>query len=138
MCSTSSVPESRQLIDVRDLEGLLRPGPARSPVHPAAEVIRRLEDWRNTRWNRTASPVLGLRAVRALRRRALKVPKPPDFDVVASARVVLHGIEEGIDHQSAIPLGDPWSDRIGDLRNEVGFRHPVLLARSVARFFTLL
>ena len=49
-----------------------------------------------------------------------------------------HGVEEGLDHQSAFPLGDSWSNHIGDLLNEVRLGHSLLRARSVAKSCRLL
>ena len=54
------------------------------------------------------------------------------------ASASFYGVEEGVDHKPAIPLGDSWSDCIGDLLNEVGFGHPILLARSLAKSCRLL
>ena len=67
-------------------------------------------------------------------RASLAVPhlegaEAPELDAVASGERFLHGVEEGIDQQPACLLGDPLSERIGDLLNEVGFGHPPLPAR---------
>lgn len=47
--------------------------------------------------------------------------------VVALRERVLHGVEERVNHQPAFPLGDSWSNRLGDLLNEIGFGHSLLL-----------
>lgn len=57
----------------------------------------------------TASPVLGLRALRC---RTLKVPKPR-ISMWSPRTRVLHGVEESFCHQPAVPLGDSRSDHIG-------------------------
>lgn len=110
-----------------------RERPLRASLHTAAGVLRGLEDRQVVCRHVNPLSGLGIEGFASLAVSHLEGPETSDFDALASHQCVLHGGEKGIDRQPAVLLGDPPSERVGDLRNEVGFGHPLLLARCVAK-----
>ena len=99
----------------------------RASVHPAAEVPRRFEDRHIAGWNVYHFSRAGVAARAGLTVPDLEGAKASELYTVALGERVLHGVEEGVNHQPAFPLGDSRSDCIDDLLNEVGFGHPLVL-----------
>ena len=93
-------------------------------VHPATEVYRGLEDGHTAGRNLDGFSGPGVAARAGLAVSDLEGAESPELDAIASRERFLHGGEKGVDHHPAFLLGDAWSDRIGDLINEVGFGHP--------------
>ena len=123
----NGVAGSPVFVSARCKRSRLRDPIALSSGDAPAEVSRGFEAHHGAGRNldRFAGPGVAGRAGFAVS--DLERAETPDLDAIALGKRLLHGAEEAVDHQPALPLGDSRSDRIGDLPNKIQLWSSLLL-----------